>query len=375
MKFKMLLSLFAFLVVLSSHAMDKSQAQEDLPIGDQEQLNSAVLEEFEKIVAEYHARIDAVNRSSSSNELFELAKNGYWYATDYYSLLSRDELKGKSSILARLAWLQNKGSFSFGVTTTKDLVLGSTVHGDLLNVYKLAKDKKASDVVRTLGENGVTLIDCGIAYQLAFYRAALRLLGPDQFDRIFSTASDKPLFATRSQNTRLAPFFTFLDEPLSSPPQGSVSGIAGHPFYQYKNLYGEGRTFNVMVKGLNALGAPVYIGLGLGTEGSTKEQVEADLVRLFNKDSLDEKMVSPQVWRGRPTAISPFNTMLLNFLKDKRVANVNDQSMKEDLTACARSIFGSAADSALEGLWRKFPGPSYPYFVLDYGKLLKASLQ
>ena len=367
-KLKLLLSLF---FIINTGLTVNLWAIEIQDITDQTSLNKAVLEEFSSIVTEYNKILNQASHTTTGNGLIKLLQKGFWYPVDYYDFLSRDELKNNKAVLARLTWMKEHNSFNLGMTTSDELTLVGDLQNKILMSYNL-KDKVApSTAILNIGKQ-VILIDCAIAYQLAFYRAALKLLGEENFNKLFSSLLGYFL-STNTEKTKLKYFIKFIDR--TKPCIGAVGRISNHPFYQYKNLYGEGRGFNLMVKEIDQ-DETLYLGFGLSSDGLTAEEVKAHLVLLFNQLPYNKAWVSHMVWENRDGKDNLPNNFMMDYLANINIESVDDQNILIDLAKEFQRKFDNMYTSqAIEGfikhLKEKFNSSAdLNYFLLDFEELL-----
>lgn len=287
---------------------------------NQEELDQAVLVEFQIITREYFQQMAKAQENTSPSFLAK----GLWYPTDYYELLKNRSLKSASA-KKRLEWMIEHDSFIKGLPN-KFLKSEATAASPL--VYWL-NNASPSDAITNIGKDSAVIIDCGIAYQLAYYRVALKFLGESVFNDVFGSGNNAPLFASTIETTKLNQFLTVHQCPDIPGQAGSIYYIKNHLAYQFKNRYGDARGFNLLVLRWTKENEPLFVGLGLSPEGLTKQQILNVLVEAFNRDSYDGCFVSRATWNARD--LKSLNEHLATFFHDRVITSVDDLSMMQDM--------------------------------------------
>ncbi len=176
-------------VLLLSYVSIASDKMTPSSVTNQEEFNLLILEEFRSIVTTYYNQIESANKSNV-NQVLTILSSGYWYPNDFYDQLIKH--KENERIAKLLAWLINTGSFRNGHIDPKHAYLQLDGNREKKTLqYLLKPNVKPSDAIKNLSSHRL-FIDCQIAYQIAYYRAALVFLNQSKFDEIFSVRQSSP---------------------------------------------------------------------------------------------------------------------------------------------------------------------------------------
>ena len=142
---------------------------------------------------------------------------------------------------------------------------------------------------------GPTVIDCGNAIHICYYKALLDVLGDEKFDILFGTFH-RPyrLIITQcgvAQNDNPLYYMSDFSRPAMTGEKGSLGKrplsigeechIAGVPFYAHKHPKGFGGGWNVFYIGNNDKGEQLFIGHGF-ERPMTEMEIIRKLVERYN---------------------------------------------------------------------------------------------
>lgn len=322
-------------------------------------LDQKILVHFKEIVREYYERVNLAKAKAGTPEGLKLLENGYWYPNDYFELLSLNGSAGAN----RLQWLKDNNRFVDGYSSV------ATLEFDRLNKlsYRLKANVSAKDAV-TQFNKGIIFFDCTIACQLAYYRTALEVLGDIKFEKYFGASNTRLLFSAEIMNSKLSTLLP--NVPLSAKPghAGSYYYVKNHPGYQFKNRYGDERGFNLLV--LSPHEDPeqsLFIAFGLDPAGFTLSQIKARLVAAFNKEALNERIVSTALWNARQ--LNDINEIVAEFFLKRSISSTTDRSMEGDLKHLLSRF--EKADELFDYIWSNMWNPKglIAQISLDASKL------
>lgn len=322
------------LCLISNALLAMESALPDPSIESQKDLNLAVLREFQIITADYFHRLKRAKEIAGTKEGMDILNQSFWYPTDYYDLLEQNAQVSKldcNEAQEMLNRMKTNNGFIKGHTSSQSLKLDAKEQ----LTYWLMSEVSPSNVVLHLG-NDLILIDCSIAYQLAYYRAALTFLGEDTFDWLFGLGNPLPMFALEISKTKLS-LVTSLDTIMASTPGdiGTNFYIWNHPLYLFKDPYGHAQGLNLLVAGKNHQDETIYIGLGLNPEGLNEAQVKAELVRLFNHPQYSDRLITEMQWDDDD--VIGLKPLLFAFLRNVEICSTDDRSMLNRLSSHLRN--------------------------------------
>lgn len=334
---------FMCLLSVISVAMDVTDAHDPLVINDQDSLNQVVLEEFKEIVREYNERLESARLATNKDALLKILSRGSWYAADYYKLLSSELLANSEAAKKRLDYFKKRAYFVVGFVEKESNLELRSKDGDSGDLYRYGlKGRNASSVINSIGKNGVILIDCAIAYQLAFYRAMLKFWGEERFNTIIFNRPGLDLFSDNLNNTFLKYFVSII--ATDKLEIGMIYYIHGHPLYLYRNFFQEGQGFNVMVSDYHG-DEPRFIGYGMPADIINASQIQEMLINAFHQESLNEKLLatSTKTWQNR--AVRRFNQAFASSLIEETINSVDD---REVLDRAIDRLVGQFSEEALK---------------------------
>ena len=249
-------------------------------INSQQDLNLAVLAEFKKIVADYDERLNDA-QTKPKNEAIKILEKGFWYASDYFDLLTKyDQNK-------RLSWLKEKDAFIHGFSHSCDLV--SSKETSQKGHYYL--NAQPSKVLHDFGDK-LIFIDCAIAYELAYYRAMLSMLGENKFNKFINNHlnNDLAFFSYHMDKTFLALVTNSVKFTNIPGEIGSNYYFFNHPLFSFKHHHNHFSGIHVIVLDDNN-DVKRFIGLGLPPKGLTAQEIETLLVNKFNEYPYNDKIL------------------------------------------------------------------------------------
>lgn len=270
----------------------------------QQEYDAIVFKHFEKIVFDYNE-----NKDSAENNKDKLV-TGYWYAKDYLDLL----IKHKQN--KRKNWLLQKDSFRNWFVDLKSPL-------ELKNKgYSLKKNHNSADIFNNFGTY-LIFIDCGMAIQIAHYKALLEILGENDFNFIFNSIN-KPLLSTDINNIAIAEFMSIKDVN-DFANIGAHSYISNHPLYAMKHVYGNNNGFHVLVSEIDGNNTK-FIGFGLPNKGLTKAEINDYLVKTFNELPTDNLFVEASTWQNEMSERAGFALIKFSVLPEIKISSINDQN-------------------------------------------------
>lgn len=142
---------------------------------------------------------------------------------------------------------------------------------------------------------GLSIIDCGMACQLARYIALLEVLKEDKFNRLFGRQVGQLMNIGHRTYDELQPMRYFVDFTKAADSieegvmgnrpvkEGELCGFEGVPEYELKYPYMGWQTVNVIC--INAKpGEQRFVGLGIPPEGETEVELCNRLLDKYNKE-------------------------------------------------------------------------------------------
>jgi hypothetical protein len=168
-----------------------------------------------------------------------------------------------------------------------------------------------------------------MAYQLAYYKALLKIWGAPKFDTIFGENKNQPMFALETSATKLQPFVEYTLISARSLDVGNNFYIHNHILYTYKDKNGEAKGFNLLVMENNGVDEPKFIGFGLNPDGLTAREIREELINQFNQTPFNSRIVSQKKWQEiKPT---DFQDLLMEFLKEQQINSTDDEEIFEKI--------------------------------------------
>ncbi|GAA4648891.1 hypothetical protein GCM10023116_11650 [Kistimonas scapharcae] len=165
--------------------------------------------------------------------------------------------------------------------------------------YIVAEGVKATDALSAL-KNNFSIIDCNMAYEIAYYEVILALIGEDNFNKTFDRSSNTPLTIHIHGNseTSLKNFISIQEPPLNSDPsqqhlppenlqKGKVYYFKNHKDYLDKHPKGAAQGFNVMLV-KKRHNTPYFTAFGFPGCGFTPKEISDELLDLFNRSAFDD---------------------------------------------------------------------------------------
>lgn len=157
-------------------------------------------------------------------------------------------------------------------------------------MHFIAKENVTASVALFAALNGISIIDCGVACQIARYGALYDVLGEQKFNLLFSGKRRMNLgFVVQDQLQPMRHFIvscknkdlgTLCNRPIK---KGQFVYIGGVKDYISKYPYGYGGGFNVICSDDTPKNQK-FIGLGLNPEGETEEEICKKMLEDYNKN-------------------------------------------------------------------------------------------
>lgn len=255
----------------------------------QEAVNELVFKKFIEIVRDYNQRMEGYEKN------LQVLEKGYWYGNDYALALQK---KGAQS---SLEWFRDRGKFFHGHPPSKMVhVRDSGISTGLaLNGYLLKEGEKPSEALRSFRES-ICFIDCQEAIELAYYDALLEIWGMAKFDEVFSKKESKFSLSPDIDRTPLAPkkltkleVFKDLDcQFFSSLKKGDQVFFKHISGYNEKHRNGEAAGYHCLSFGTAEKRRDIrYVAFGLVEKGLTEVGMHQELVRVYNQDPIDPKLL------------------------------------------------------------------------------------
>lgn len=165
--------------------------------------------------------------------------------------------------------------------------------------YVLAEDVEATEALSALN-NTFSLIDCTMAYEIAFYNIILLLVGEEKFNKTFGNNVKTPLSVNcnGSFSTPLEKYLstdvTLLNDNYteklirpSTAKEGTICYFCNHKDYEKKHPLGGRRGFNAMVVNTKD-GCPYFTSFGLRGDGLKYKEICYELIKSFNLSIFDD---------------------------------------------------------------------------------------
>lgn len=164
--------------------------------------------------------------------------------------------------------------------------------------FKLKEGKSPSEAINAL-INGPSVLECGNAIQLAYYKAMLEVIGAEKFDKMFSnelfmlkiiregiTDEGAPIsyFASYSRNA-----YAYKGEIGNRPVEvGETCHFMGIEGYGHKHPTGFGGGWNVVCIGKNKNGEQLFVAHGFDAP-MTEREINTLLVEFYNRERTPEE--------------------------------------------------------------------------------------
>lgn len=160
--------------------------------------------------------------------------------------------------------------------------------------FELKEGKPASDAIEALLA-GPSVLDCGNATQLAYYKTLLGMLGQDKFNKLFSGEIFKLKITQKGITDYQSPISLFADYSEASKTQargslgnrplsiGEECHFKGIRFYGNKHPAGFGGGWNVVYVGNSTADEQLFIAHGF-TKPMTEREIYRLLVEAYNLD-------------------------------------------------------------------------------------------
>ncbi len=172
--------------------------------------------------------------------------------------------------------------------------------------FHLKEGKSASDAVNALIA-GPSVLDCGNATQLAYYKGLLDVIGPEKFDVLFSLDISRLVITQRGITDPLSPIYLFSDYTSAARKRyngregrrplkvGEECHFKGVTHYANKHPAGFASGWNVIYMGDNQDGEQLFIAHGFKSP-MTENQIYTLLAESYNQEMTPEdiKLISEQ---------------------------------------------------------------------------------
>jgi hypothetical protein len=186
-------------------------------------------------------------------------KGGVWYASDFLQL--RKTVNGK---LDRKDYNLLNG----GYANPKYFDQMGTA-----GIFWMVKPSVSASDALDAAIKGPTLVDCGIACNLARHTAVRDVLGKERYDLVFNNR-----FNLVYPEPDCSDVFAKIATKADQTSRGVLAGFHNYRHYGKKHPFGDFPSFNVICDGQEK-----YIGLGTLKEGLTGPQMRQLFVVEFNK--------------------------------------------------------------------------------------------
>lgn len=151
---------------------------------------------------------------------------------------------------------------------------------------------------------GLSIIDCGMACQMARYGALLDLLGENKFNRLFGKQFGQLMNIGLWSDDELQPmrYFVAFSEAVNKNVTGVVGnrpvkvgqlvGFEGVKTYSMKCLYGPWKASNTICI-RDTPGEQKFVSMGTGPDGMTESEICQILLDKYNQDEEDPYLLAP----------------------------------------------------------------------------------
>lgn len=171
--------------------------------------------------------------------------------------------------------------------------------------FELKDGKSASEAINVLIA-GPSVLDCGNATQLAYYKAILDVIGSEKFDTLFSSKILRLKITQNGITDSEAPIYYFSDYTFASKKNFSAGEIGKRPlnigetcyfqgikFYTIKHPAGFSNGWNVIYVGNNESEEQLFIAHGFELP-MTEKEINKLLVELYNekRTAEDERYIA-----------------------------------------------------------------------------------
>ncbi|MCK5895065.1 MAG: hypothetical protein KAG53_11855 [Endozoicomonadaceae bacterium] len=271
----------------------------------QRDINRLVSENFSIFCKNYYKRTmkleELIASDSPADELFIATINsGPMYVTDCCRYVQSYKDKFKSHGLIKNTVLSNLIKLITLTCPPMDIYKQKPFMNKLGQYhYVLAENVEATEALSALN-NTFSLIDCVMAYEIAFYNIILLLVGEEKFNKTFGNNEKTPLsvnfddaFSTPLEKY-LSTDVTLLNDDYteklirpSTAKEGIIYYFCNHKDYEKKHPLGAGRGFNAMVVDTKDE-YPYFASFGLHGDGLKYKEICDELIKLFNLSIFDD---------------------------------------------------------------------------------------
>ncbi len=288
------------------------------PLGKiSEVVTSTVVATVQAIVQENQYRI-----ASYPNDVTQLNK-GIFYGSEYMKAL---EAQAQHK---RLKFLREKGSFSHGYASPKHFDMppsSDSVTGIKGNCFVIKPGVRPSEGILAM-RDGISLIGCGETSLLGLFEGLKAAWGTEKFDTLFARESGTPLII--QFNNWSNPILSLLTKELfpTSFVKGRIYHFTNAPDYMYKHQNGEANGYSTLCVD-DTPGKEKFTTLGLNSEGMTREEISAVLLKELNKTPIGMEIVTDEVAKRIMAALHPLGQERRDSLRDKQYSLEEFQSKR-----------------------------------------------
>ncbi len=194
--------------------------------------------------------------------------------------------------------------------------------------FELIPGKKASEAIRSIFK-GPSIVDCGNAVVICYYKALLEIIGDDKFDAYFTSNPFKPMRIQQcleQGNCLIEDFCRFTDEAKHQPEGrenerlvevGDLCGIEGIFYYTNKLPAGFGGSWNMIYAGRNEHKQQVFIAHGF-KKPLTESGILDCLLEEYNRERTEEDLeeIKERTTRPQPDPPELYDPFKHKFLRD-----------------------------------------------------------
>ena len=290
-----------------------------------------VSEFFATLCGEYYERcmkLDELIASDipRSERFMEIMNAGPMYIQDYCRFVTSYRNKFKRPLLINNTALSDVIIIRNLNWPPRD-IYGQRALMDVASArhYVVARGVKATEALSAL-KNTFCIIECSVAYQIAYYETILAIVGKEIFNERFDRDAELPLDVSVNAKLNIIrsvdPFLSWSERPRNDdnkpkylPPltvkKGHVYYFSNHKDYVKKHPIGEHSGLNVML--VNIIDeCPYFTGFGLPKEGLKAQDIICKLVDRFNCSTEDD-------FQGLYHDVSPSAKEQADRLKEKTI--------------------------------------------------------
>lgn len=271
----------------------------------QRDINRMVSQCFSSICENYYKRCNLletlIESDYSADDAFMKTMNsGPMYSTDCYQFVKDYMKKFGNESLVENTVLSKVENIMNGRCPPMD-IYKQRPFMDVLGPYsyRIARGVKATAVLSAL-KYKFSIIECNMAYEIAYYDAILLLVGKENFNMIFGENKEKPFKISNDADDERTAIEFLLSVAVSHinndatqrhlPPQtvqeGSVYYFRNHKDYIIKHPMGVDQGLNVML--VNKIEKCLYFtGFGLPGDGLIPQEINQEMVESFNHRGSD----------------------------------------------------------------------------------------